>query len=168
MPFCYDDTHQSLVCQEILTGEKLNKNLSKKWTFLWFWTWKNTTLLGKVQLLLNHWLYPFIIHAKQQQCIEVQFRIENTYVQLRVWLQRKNKNDWIVLRERRKCFKKLWGLFLYIPHLDSANVISGWGMAQRAIYLMLMNCDCQPIFLLPTNLCPKIFVWSYSHFELAS
>ena len=42
----------------------------------------------------------------QQQCIEVQFRLENTYIQLRVWLQRKNKNDWIVLRERRKYY--LW------------------------------------------------------------
>jgi len=42
------------------------------------------------------------MHTKQQQCIEVQFRLENTEVQLRVWLQSKNKNDWIVLRERRK------------------------------------------------------------------
>ena len=75
--------------------------------------------MGKVQLLLNHWLYPFIIHTKQQQCIEVQFRLENTYIQLRVWLQRKNKNDWIVLRERRKyifnpsrLFFRFWGILL--------------------------------------------------------
>ena len=54
---------------------------------------KKHTLLGKVQLLLNHWLYPFIIHTKPQQYIEVQFRLENMCVQLKVWLQQANKND---------------------------------------------------------------------------
>ena len=43
---------------------------------------KKHTRLGEVQLLLNHWFYPFIIHTKQQQFIEVQFRLENTYIQL--------------------------------------------------------------------------------------
>ena len=71
--------------------------------------------MGKVQLLLNHWLYPFIIHTKQQQCIEVQFRLENTYVQLRVWLQSKNKNDWILLRERRKYVLMLLDLCYCVP-----------------------------------------------------
>ena len=100
-PFCYDDASIISVSRDFDRIE-IEQKFIKKWTFLWFWTWKNTTLLEKVQLLLTHWLYPFILHTKQQQCIEVQFRLENTYVQLRVWLQRKNKNDWIVLRERRK------------------------------------------------------------------
>ena len=47
-----------------LTWKKLNRFWSKKWTFLWFWTWKNGTLLGKVQLLPNHWLVPSITHTR--------------------------------------------------------------------------------------------------------
>ena len=63
---------------------------------------KSSTLLGKVQLLLNHQQYPCIIHTKQHRYKEVQIRLENTHVQLRVWLQQTYKNDWTVLRERRK------------------------------------------------------------------
>ena len=61
-----------------------------------------SVILGKFQLFLDHWLFTFIIHTKQQQYIEVQFILENMYVQLWVWLHRTNENDLIVLRERRK------------------------------------------------------------------
>ena len=43
--------------------------------------------------------------------MEVQFRLENTYVQPRVWPQYTIKNDRIILHERRKYFIPA----LYIP-----------------------------------------------------
>ena len=91
--------------------------------------------MGKVQLLLNHWLYPFIIHTKQQQFIEVQFRLENTYVQLRVWLQSKNKNDWILLRERRKYYE----INIYwMSGLLMKQKMVGWNFDETQTYRM----DC--------------------------
>jgi len=78
---------------------------------------------GKVRLLLNHWLFLFIIHTKQQWYIEVQFKLENTYLQVRVWLQKMNENDPIILRERRK-YKKTSPLYLTNFFLDNLFVVA--------------------------------------------
>ena len=83
----------------------MNKNLSKKWTFLWFWTWKNTWLWEKFDHSLTIGSFPVsFIPGNNDTYMEVQFRFENTYVQLRVWLQYANKNYWIILREQRKYY----------------------------------------------------------------